>query len=149
MNKRVTLDIGKNIHSDKDKGFDYIVEGTIGTGANCIVYKGKYTDNSGNSHRVIIKECYPYKSDVERLGDDLNWKSSDEESGDKSRFNNSYRKLCELSENDTFVNETSASIDLVTSNNTLYSITEYKKAKTFANTDYQSSSALNGGVAFL
>ena len=138
MNKRVALKSGTSIHSGNGKGFDYIIKDVIGTGANGIVYSSTYTDNFGVAHKVIIKECYPYKSDIERVGDCLKWSSTEEEKDDKTRFNETYNKLTTVSGNENLVNETSKSIDCINYNNTIYSITVYDNAATFADTDYHS-----------
>ncbi len=138
MNKRVALKSGTSIHSGNGKGFDYIIKDVIGTGANGIVYSSTYTDNFGFAHKVIIKECYPYKSDIERVGDCLKWSSTEEEKDDKTRFNETYNKLTTVSGNENLVNETSKSIDCINYNNTIYSITVYDNAATFADTDYHS-----------
>ena len=44
----------------------YIITEEIGRGGSCLVYNGFYRDRLGEKHLVKIKECYPYRLEIER-----------------------------------------------------------------------------------
>lgn len=44
----------------------YVIAEEIGRGGSCIVYNGFYRDRIGERHLVKIKECYPYRLEIER-----------------------------------------------------------------------------------
>ena len=44
----------------------YVIAEEIGRGGSCIVYNGFSRDRIGERHLVKIKECYPYRLEIER-----------------------------------------------------------------------------------
>ena len=73
----------------------YVIAEEIGRGGSCIVYNGFYRDRIGERHLVKIKECYPYRLEIERdaeenLTPDLSCKQMF--LAEKQKFLEAYRK---------------------------------------------------------
>lgn len=64
MDDRVVLAPGTTIRIDTKR--TVTLTQCIGRGATCLVYAGLYHDQSGLTHRVRLKECYPYYGRVQR-----------------------------------------------------------------------------------
>ena len=102
----------------------YTVKSVLGDGATCVVYSAEYKDNSGYSHKVNIKECYPYNAIVSRDGSLLNWELSDEKEQSLKAFETTYKKLNMWQEEITNVSV----YDICDANNTKYIIMEHSKS---------------------
>ena len=101
----------------------YIVVSKVGDGATCAVYSAEYKDGLGLTHKVNIKECYPYNASVCRDGNLLNWEADEERTEAINKFKEAYVKL--LSQQDA--NEASDVFDICEYNNTIYLVMEPNK----------------------
>lgn len=101
----------------------YTVKSVLGDGATCVVYSAEYKDNNGYSHKVNIKECYPYNASVSREGSLLNWEMNGEKEQCLQFFEATYKKLNEWQEGIANVSV----YDICDANNTKYIIMEHNK----------------------
>lgn len=113
----------------------YIIDTVIGDGATCIVYSAHYQDAVGYSHRVNIKECYPYKAEVKRTEIGLCWASENERDNSLALLRRAYEKLMDWQNESFAVNV----FDICEANNTLYIIMNADKGRTF---DQETSKSL-------
>ena len=113
----------------------YTILKEIGRGSSCIVYDAYYETNAGDYKYVRMKECYPYKLEIERNGDGLLIPSSQ----CKEAFQAYQNKMVEdfrLSNqlfhaqglNDSITN----SLDIYDGNQTKYVISTYLKENTLS-----------------
>ncbi len=109
----------------------YIIDDVLGDGATCIVYKAHYADHTGYTHHVYLKECYPYGTQTERVGDELQWNDESERIERLSAFQNAYEKLLNMQNKANLRNSTAHAFDLFEANNTKYSVTDITEGKTF------------------
>lgn len=85
--RRTPLSCGHVVQSPK---LLFEIDSVIGKGANCVVYKAHYTDSSGYSKNVILKECYPHFADITRNDDMLIWNNTEETKAAYDRFQRTY-----------------------------------------------------------
>lgn len=102
------------------------VDSVLGDGATCIVYSAYYKDNMGISHRVNIKECYPFHADITRNGQTLVWSSENEKSIALKSFRKAYQKL--MAWQNSFV---AHAFDIYEANETLYILMDKNEGITF------------------
>lgn len=114
----------------------YTIDSVIGDGATCIVYSAYYNDNIGLSHRVNIKECYPYNANITRNGQKLYWDSEEEKSESIVAFRNAYEKLMKC-QNGNF---TVHAFDICEANQTQYIVMDANAGVTF---DIDTSASLS------
>ena len=100
----------------------YIIDGIAGEGANCIVYSAHYLDNAGYSHAVLLKECYPYTSNIIRTGDTLSWADNAEQRRDFAAFEDTYKKLMQAQNSEKNRNSTVVAFQIFNANGTVYSV---------------------------
>ena len=100
----------------------YIIDGVAGEGANCIVYSAHYLDNAGYSHAVLLKECYPYASNIIRTGDTLSWADNAEQRRDLAAFEDAYKKLMQAQNSEKNRNSTVVAFQIFNANGTVYSV---------------------------
>lgn len=101
----------------------YVIAEEIGRGGSCIVYNGFYRDRIGERHLVKIKECYPYRLEIERdaeenLTPDLSCKQTF--LAEKQKFLEAYRKNTALKTTLGLVNSTANATNIYEYHNTCY-----------------------------
>lgn len=101
----------------------YVIAEEIGRGGSCIVYNGFYRDRIGERHLVKIKECYPYRLEIERdakenLTPDLSCKQIF--LAEKQKFLEAYRKNTALKTTLGLVNSTANATNIYEYHNTCY-----------------------------
>ena len=101
----------------------YVIAEEIGRGGSCIVYNGFYRDRIGERHLVKIKECYPYRLEIERdaeenLTPDLSCKQMF--LAEKQKFLEAYRKNTALKTTLGLVNSTANATNIYEYHNTCY-----------------------------
>lgn len=107
----------------------YVIDHTIGEGANCIVYAAHL---SSDDRRVRIKELYPAFADIERHGHILEWKSDDVRKQEEAKFREVGKKNIDIQNSPSFGNVTAQIIDsIVAANNTLYMVVAVDNGVTF------------------
>lgn len=100
----------------------YWIDYVMGDGATSIVYKAHYYDDGNNFHEVIIKECYPYSANVARQETSLVWDDPQEQANALEAFQNAHKKLSSIHLQNKLRNSTSATMEICSANNTLYSV---------------------------
>ena len=115
---RIVLVNGTVVTGDQS----YIIDGIAGEGANCIVYSAYYLDNAGYSHAVLLKECYPYASNITRTGDSLSWADDAEQRRDLAAFEDSYKKLMQSQNSEKNRNSIVVAFQIFNANGTIYSV---------------------------
>ena len=133
MDKRKELKKSKIVVGAEKNNFEYEIVDVIGNGANSIVYEAHYSDSNNGDHSVRIKECYPYASNVKRIGDTLVWENETQKEKDLSKFKNAYHKLLKMQNDSNVSNSTAHVFDLIETNGTLYSIMDATVGTTFDN----------------
>lgn len=123
-NSTIVLGTGRNT-------FEYEIVNLVGKGANSIVYEARYLDSNNEYHSVRLKECYPYTSNIKRLGDTLVWENEAQKINDIAKFKNAYHKLLNMQNSSNISNSTAHTFDLIEANGTLYSIMDATEGKTF------------------
>ena len=101
----------------------YVIAEEIGRGGSCIVYNGFYRDRIGERHLVKIKECYPYRLEIEREAEEnLTPDLSCEQTflAEKQKFLEAYRKNTALKTTLGFVNSTANATNIYEYHNTCY-----------------------------
>lgn len=101
----------------------YVIAEEIGRGGSCIVYNGFYRDRIGERHLVKIKECYPYRLEIERDAEEnLTPDLSCEQTflAEKQKFLEAYRKNTALKTTLGFVNSTANATNIYEYHNTCY-----------------------------
>ena len=101
----------------------YVIEEEIGRGGSCIVYNGFYRDRIGERHLVKIKECYPYRLEIERdAGENLTPDLSCNQTflAEKQKFLEAYRKNTALKTTLGLVNSTANATNIYEYHNTCY-----------------------------
>lgn len=101
----------------------YVIAEEIGRGGSCIVYNGFYRDRIGERHLVKIKECYPYRLEIERDAEEnLTPDLSCEQTFlvEKQKFLEAYRKNTALKTTLGFVNSTANATNIYEYHNTCY-----------------------------
>lgn len=101
----------------------YVIAEEIGCGGSCIVYNGFYRDRIGERHLVKIKECYPYRLEIERDAEEnLTPDLSCEQTflAEKQKFLEAYRKNTALKTTLGFVNSTANATNIYEYHNTCY-----------------------------
>lgn len=131
MDKRKKLKKSKIVVGTEKNTFEYEIVDVIDNGANSIVYDARYFDSDNRYHSVRIKECYPYMSNVERIGDTLVWENETQKERDISNFKNAYHKLLKVQNDSNLSNATAHVFDLIETNGTLYSIMDATVGTTF------------------
>jgi serine/threonine protein kinase len=116
MSNRVPLQNGAIVKSN----VDYIIDSTLGMGANCIVYAAHFFDSIGAQKRIVLKECYPLSASISREAEKLIWEDESEAQAAFERMDKSYG-LQNKVQNSTVTNDISVySIDRIEANNTIY-----------------------------
>ena len=118
--QRIKLKIGDTLEMNNRT---YTIKSVLGDGATCIVYSAEYKDYMGYSHRVNIKECYPYNVNLVRDNKCLIWESEQEKSEYLERFIQTYDTLMSWQD----ANETVNVFDVFELNNTIYLVMEPNK----------------------
>lgn len=131
MDKRKELKKSTIVVGTEKNTFEYKIVDVIGDGANSIVYDAQYFGSDKEYHSVRIKECYPYMSNVERIGDTLVWENETQKERDISNFKNAYHKLLKVQNDSNVSNATAHVFDLIEANGTLYSIMDATVGTTF------------------
>lgn len=121
---RFPLKQGEKLELDNK---DFTVGNVIGDGSTCIVYCAFYKDNMGHSHRVNIKECFPFNCGIKREGQTLVWNSEEEKNKNLTSFRKTYDKLNRWQDEDPNVKV----FDIWEANNTLYIIMYADNGVTF------------------
>ena len=101
----------------------YVIAEEIGRGGSCIVYNGFYRDRIGERHLVKIKECYPYRLEIERdAGENLTPDLSCKQTflAEKQKFLEAYRKNTALKTTLGLVNSTANATNIYEYHNTCY-----------------------------
>ena len=101
----------------------YVIAEEIGRGGSCIVYNGFYRDRIGERHLVKIKECYPYRLEIERdAKENLTPDLSCEQIflAEKQKFLEAYRKNTALKTTIGLVNSTANATNIYEYHNTCY-----------------------------
>ena len=101
----------------------YVIAEEIGRGGSCIVYNGFYRDRIGERHLVKIKECYPYRLEIERdAGENLTPDLSCKQTflAEKQTFLEAYRKNTALKTTLGLVNSTANATNIYEYHNTCY-----------------------------
>lgn len=101
----------------------YVIAEEIGRGGSCIVYNGFYRDRIGERHLVKIKECYPYRLEIERdAKENLTPDLSCEQTflAEKQKFLEAYRKNTALKTTLGLVNSTANATNIYEYHNTCY-----------------------------
>ena len=101
----------------------YVIAEEIGRGGSCMVYNGFYRDRIGERHLVKIKECYPYRLEIERDAEEnLTPDLSCEQTflAEKQKFLEAYRKNTALKTTLGFVNSTANATNIYEYHNTCY-----------------------------
>ena len=129
--KRTPLSIGSTIQAKGGSSYTYIIDRVIGDGASSIVYEAHYIDNAYGRHDVRLKECYPYASDIQRIGTELVWVDTEAATNDKTAFITAYHKLLDFQNTTKLRNSTSHIFDLGEANGTLYSVMDVNEGQTF------------------
>lgn len=103
----------------------YVIAEEIGRGGSCIVYNGFYRDRIAERHLVKIKECYPYRLEIERDAEEnLTPDLSCEQTflAEKQKFLEAYRKNTALKTTLGLVNSTANATNIYEYHNTCYVI---------------------------
>lgn len=101
----------------------YVIAEEIGRGGSCIVYNGFYRNRIGERHLVKIKECYPYRLEIERdAGENLTPDLSCKQTflAEKQKFLEAYRKNTALKTTLGLVNSTANATNIYEYHNTCY-----------------------------
>lgn len=101
----------------------YVIAEEIGRGGSCIVYNGFYRDRIGERHLVKIKECYPYRLEIERdAGENLTPDLSCKQTflAEKQKFLEAYRKNTALKTTLGLVNSTANATNIYEYHSTCY-----------------------------
>ena len=129
--KRTPLSIGSTIQAKGSSSYTYIIDRVIGDGASSIVYEAHYIDSAYGRHDVRLKECYPYASDIQRIGTELVWANAETATNDKIAFTTAYHKLLNFQNTTNLRNSTAHIFDLCEANGTLYSVMDVNEGQTF------------------
>ncbi len=129
--KRTPLTSGTEIKVNRGSSYTYIIDRVIGDGANSIVYEAHYIDNAYRRHDVRLKECYPFASDIQRIGMELVWADATVSTDDKVAFTTAYHKLLDFQNTTKLRNSTAHIFDLCEANGTLYSVMDVNEGQTF------------------
>ena len=74
----------------------YIIDKRIGEGASCLVYEAHYLDSGNHRKESILKECYPYKAGITRVGNKIIWSDPAEQDNALSRFDTAYEVAAKI-----------------------------------------------------
>ncbi|MCI9490709.1 MAG: hypothetical protein HFG97_12020 [Dorea sp.] len=124
--------LGKGSILSLDK--EYVIQEEIGRGASCLVYDGFYTDPSDGTHRVRIKECFPYHIMAERDSQGRiipteSWRDAFEKA--KNIFSDAYIRNTKIRNTMGLTNATIDSLWKQEKNNTVYSVMSYLEGKDY------------------
>ena len=128
MDSRIPLSPGTKIIVN---GNNYIIDDVLGCGATCLVYNAKNAEQQG---RVIIKELYPFGTQIKRSGSELIWTGSDakkKHDGDIENFRKNCNMLLDLKDKEGLTNFTSTVLGFSEENNTIYLVTDIKEGQTY------------------
>ena len=114
MDERIALR-EKSIIADK-----YIIDEEIGRGGSCIVYNGHYIDDKSISHKIRIKEFYPYQADIVRENTNLIFVETNEVLERKEHFISSYERNVLFHNAEIFNNTSVDARDIIEDNGTIY-----------------------------
>lgn len=125
----------------------YIITEEIGRGGSCLVYNGFYRDRLGEKHLVKIKECYPYRLEIERdasenLSPSLSCKQ--EFLLEKQKFQEAYLKNTALKATLGLMNSTANATNIYEYHNTWYVVMTEIEGR-----DYRSAADENLQSVFL
>lgn len=139
MDLRESLKQGTILSFDKT----YIIDNEISRGGSCIAYIAHYIDNIGLEKKVIIKECYPFDSNIKRnINNELIYDGIKDNHLShitnvrtnfdivKDRLKKAYLKNSEYKNDIEISNYIITPMDLYELNNTLYFITTYNVGDT-------------------
>jgi len=114
-----------------DQYNQYIINKEIGRGATSIVYDASYTNNTGNKKTVRIKECYPFKLDIQRTDSGKLITNEQEAFNEyKEKMIHAFKISNQLFEIDGLTNSVSNTIDIYETNNTIYIVSTYLQGET-------------------
>lgn len=131
--KRIPLTAGTVIHGDGENGLTYIIDRVIGDGASSIVYEAHYMDSANGRHNVRMKECYPFASEIIRIGDKLVWADDAVQADDQANFLEAYHKLLHFQNTANLTNSTTHVFSVCGANGTLYSVMDLNVGVAFEN----------------
>lgn len=132
MQTRLPLKKGTIVSSNNR---DYQIVKVIGDGATSIVYEAFYIDGQNNPHSILLKECYPFSSEIFRENTNLIWKNQSQYIKDIALFNDAYSKIIQFQNQNDIANGLSTAFDIFTQNNTTYIVFDKSFAKTFDKID--------------
>lgn len=111
----------------------YTINKEIGRGATSIVYDASYINNTGDRKTVRIKECYPFKLNIQRLNtNELTTNDQDLFNEYKQKMIQTFKISNQLFEIDGLTNSVSNTIDIYKANNTVYIVSTYLEGKTIS-----------------
>ena len=113
----------------------YTVRGEIGRGGASIVYDASYLDSLGNHKLVRIKECWPHAMRLTRYPDGRLVPDARDEAAFQAalaRMTAAYQRNHELFIKEPLTNSVANSMNLYRANGTVYIVSVYLNARTFA-----------------
>lgn len=135
MDSRVALPSGTTLRfSNKaDGAVIYNIVKEIGRGGSCIVYDAVYKANTGDDKHVRIKECYPYKLQIERTENGY-LKAADNAlfENAKEKFKSDFSIGNGLFYSGDLFDVLTNTIDIYFDNGTVYLASEYSTENTLA-----------------
>ncbi len=119
----------------------FVIGEVVGLGGSCIVYDGSCRDNTGASHTVRIKECYPYNLDIARsetgvLVADGHARAAFEACKERARA--SFALAGGLHKAAGLTNRTAHLFDCYEANQTVYTVSAYVEGRTLADICFDS-----------
>ena len=130
-------------------GYTYTITGELARGGSGIVYNGFYMDNLSGKKVVRIKECYPFKCNLERApGGDLLVPESEQAlfSEAKQKMRRAYQLGSAFFLTDGLTNLTANTYNIFEGNNTLYVISAYAQGQELSYERYSSVKDSIGAV---
>ena len=113
-------------------GYEYTIIDELARGGSSIVYNAFYIDNLGEKKTVRIKECYPFKCNLERGRSGELFVPEAEQSlfsGAKQKLRRAYRLGNEFFSTDGLTNLTANTYNIFEANNTLYIVSAYAQGQ--------------------
>ena len=135
MDSRIALPSGTTLSFLNKAGgaVVYNIIGEIGRGGSCIVYDAVYKANTGDEKHVRIKECYPYKLQIERTENGcLNAADNALFERAKEKFKSDFSLGNGLFYSGDLFDALTNTIDIYCGNGTVYLASEYSTENTLA-----------------
>lgn len=135
MDSRIALPSGTTLRFFNKAGgaVVFIIVREIGRGGSCIVYDAVYTANTDDVKHIRIKECYPYKLQIERTENGC-LKSADNAlfENAKEKFKSDFSIGNGLFYSGDLFDALANTIDIYFGNGTVYLASEYSTENTLA-----------------